>query len=80
MDCVRLGFQKVILVDRDVVDAHNLNRQMLYGKEDVNKSKVEAAKASLERHNIRSEIVALHLDGCFPLPFCVHCLLSSFAS
>ena len=63
MDLVRLGFRKVFLVDRDVVDAHNLNRQMLFSKDDVGRSKVEAAKESLQRHNIHTEIVALHMDG-----------------
>ncbi len=30
---VRLGVKKLYLVDRDVVDAHNLNRQLLFSKE-----------------------------------------------
>src|SRR5690606_18050487 len=30
---VRLGIRKLFLVDRDVVDIHNLNRQILFSKE-----------------------------------------------
>eukprot|EP01040_Poterioochromonas_malhamensis_P025580 gene25580-31939_t len=42
MDLCRLGVKEVVIVDLDVVDEHNLNRQILYGKEHVNKPKVEA--------------------------------------
>mgnify|MGYP001063026344 CR=1 FL=1 len=73
MDLVRLGFRKVFLVDRDVVDAHNLNRQMLFSKDDVGRSKVEAAKESLQRHNIHTEIVALHMDVLKEWPKIVEC-------
>lgn len=30
---VRLGVRKIFLVDRDIVDVHNLNRQVLFSKE-----------------------------------------------
>lgn len=40
MNVLRLGVKKVIIVDYDVVDIHNLNRQIMYGIEDVGKSKV----------------------------------------
>jgi molybdopterin/thiamine biosynthesis adenylyltransferase len=36
----RLGVKKIFLVDKDVVDAHNLNRQILFSKEDVGLPKV----------------------------------------
>ena len=39
-------------MDRDVVDSHNLNRQLLYTTQDVNKSKVDQAKKNSEFHNI----------------------------
>jgi len=32
MNLVRLGFKKLFLIDCDVVEDHNLNRQVLYGK------------------------------------------------
>jgi molybdopterin/thiamine biosynthesis adenylyltransferase len=43
---VRLGFRKVILVDKDVVDAHNLNRQILFSRSDIGKPKVPQASRS----------------------------------
>jgi molybdopterin/thiamine biosynthesis adenylyltransferase len=41
---------KVFMVDYDVVDVHNLNRQILYSKDDVGKPKVEAALANAQFH------------------------------
>ena len=40
MNVLRLGVKKVILVDYDVVDIHNLNRQIMFGVDDVGKGKV----------------------------------------
>ncbi len=31
MNVLRLGVKKVIIVDYDVVDIHNLNRQIMFG-------------------------------------------------
>ena len=39
----RSGFKKFILIDSDVVDASNLNRQILFTAKDVGKEKVEVA-------------------------------------
>jgi molybdopterin/thiamine biosynthesis adenylyltransferase len=39
----RMGVGKLILLDKDVVDVHNLNRQILFDHADVGHSKVEAA-------------------------------------
>lgn len=55
MDLCRLGVKEVVIVDLDVVDEHNLNRQILYGKEHVNKPKVEAALQQIQFHNVRSD-------------------------
>ena len=58
--CVRMGVKKIFLIDYDVVEASNLNRQVLFCPADVGSPKVEAAKRGLERcHNLRTEIVAL---------------------
>jgi hypothetical protein len=35
-----LGVKKIFLLDKDTVDYHNLNRQILFSKEDIGKSKV----------------------------------------
>ena len=45
------------MVDKDVVDVSNLNRQMLFTHEDVGKVKVEVAKDKIERdHKINKEM------------------------
>ena len=41
---VRSGIKNFIIVDRDIVDPSNLNRQLLYVAEDIGHDKVEIAK------------------------------------
>lgn len=41
---LRMGFEHFILVDKDVVSLSNLNRQVLYKKDNVGKLKVEVAR------------------------------------
>ena len=48
----RIGVGKITLIDRDVVETTNLNRQMLYTHKDVGKSKAEAAAESLRANHI----------------------------
>ena len=52
MNVLRLGIKKLFIVDYDVVDVHNLNRQFMFGLEDVGKSKVESAVKNSAHHNI----------------------------
>jgi adenylyltransferase/sulfurtransferase len=52
MNVLRLGVKKVIIVDYDVVDIHNMNRQIMYGIADVGKTKVESALKNCQHHNI----------------------------
>lgn len=59
---VRLGVKKLIIFDNDSVDVHNLNRQILYGINDIGRPKVEAAKDALMKHNLVSEIEAYNMD------------------
>jgi len=54
LNLLRLGIGKLFLVDYDVVDVHNLNRQLLYSQEDVGKPKVEAALKNAEFHKAGS--------------------------
>ncbi len=55
----RLGFKKIHLIDNDIVEASNLNRQTLYSKSDIGKKKVISAKKMLDdNHNLVSEVVA----------------------
>lgn len=54
----RMGFDNFILVDGDVVDAHNLNRQF-YDFADVGKPKVEALKDKILRINPEAKVEAI---------------------
>lgn len=67
MDLCRLGVTEINLVDMDTVDAHNLNRQILYRPEHVGKYKVDCAKEELDRHhNVKSiptKIISHNIDA-----------------
>ena len=64
MSLLRLGVKKLLLLDRDVVDLHNLNRQLMFTKEDVGKSKVECAIKNAVIHNIgNTEVTGFHGDA-----------------
>ena len=62
---VRAGIGALILIDRDVVEESNLQRQTLYEEKDVGKSKVVAAKEKMEKINDNSgiKIHAIHLNA-----------------
>jgi hypothetical protein len=57
----RIGFANFVLVDGDVVDAHNLNRQF-YEFADVGKPKVEALKDKIVRINPEATVEAIHAN------------------
>ena len=61
---VRSGIKDFILIDRDIIEESNLQRQFMFTIEDINKSKAAIAKRALEKINpsinIRSE--AIHLS------------------
>ena len=66
----RSGFKKFVLIDSDVVDASNLNRQVLFTSDDVGKEKVLVAKnhllkisPDLEVRTITARIGELKLDN-----------------
>ena len=52
----RSGFKKFVLIDGDKVDVTNLNRQLLFTRDDLNKDKVLAAKERLLKINPNFEI------------------------
>lgn len=54
----RMGFENFILVDGDVVDAHNINRQF-YDFADVGVPKVEALKDKIMRINPEAKVEAI---------------------
>lgn len=55
----RMGFENFVLVDGDVVDAHNLNRQF-YDFLDVGRPKVEALRDQILRVNPEAKVEAIH--------------------
>lgn len=58
---VRTGFRKFILVDGDIVDAHNLNRQF-YTHADIGISKVESLKRHILEINPDAEVEAINAN------------------
>jgi len=52
----RSGFKKFVIIDSDLVDVSNLNRQILFTRDDVGKDKVLAAKEHLLKINPELEI------------------------
>lgn len=55
----RMGFRNFVLVDGDVVDAHNLNRQF-YDFADIGKPKVEGLKEKILRINPEAKVEAIN--------------------
>lgn len=53
---VRAGIGKILLVDKDVVDMVNLQRQVLFEEVDIGQKKVVVAKEKLQRINKNIEI------------------------
>jgi len=60
-----MGVKKIILVDYDTVESHNLNRQLLFSKQHVGKSKVECAKEVLQDlHDLNHTLIeTYHFDA-----------------
>lgn len=61
----RSGFRHFVLVDNDVVDASNLNRQIMYETKDIGKRKTDVCKAKLTEFcgEIDVKTVDLYVDG-----------------
>ena len=57
---VLTGFDKIHIIDLDTIDVSNLNRQFLFQKRHVGKSKAQVAKESVLRFKPNAEITALH--------------------
>ena len=63
MDLCRLGVNRVYILDFDFVDPSNLNRQILYSKQDLGRPKATSALYGIERHNLRTEILSFNCDA-----------------
>ncbi|KAK2161656.1 hypothetical protein LSH36_112g03071 [Paralvinella palmiformis] len=57
---VLTGFEDIDLIDLDTIDVSNLNRQFLFRKEHVGKSKAQVAKQSVLQYNPDAKIQAYH--------------------
>jgi molybdopterin-synthase adenylyltransferase len=55
------GFGKIVIVDCDIVDMSNLNRQVLHRTGDVGKSKARSAEETLRGINPEIEIEAFEI-------------------
>ena len=60
MTLARSGFKHFIIVDHDVVDLSNINRQIFYFSDDVGKSKVDICERELHRINKDIEIIKIN--------------------
>lgn len=60
----RAGVGSLILIDRDIVEESNLQRQTLFEEKDIGKSKATAAEKRIKDINstIKTEIHAIHLN------------------
>ena len=56
----RSGFKKFILIDCDKVDESNLNRQILYTRNNIGSNKVDAAKEHLLKINNKFKIKTIN--------------------
>lgn len=54
----RTGVKKFVLVDKDVVDSSNLNRQIAYDFQDINTRKIDAISQKIEKISQNIEISA----------------------
>nr|AGC75067.1 SUMO-activating enzyme subunit 2 [Eriocheir sinensis] len=69
---VLTGFEDIEVIDLDTIDVSNLNRQFLFQKCHVGRSKAEVAKESALRFNPKAKIVAHHdsvLKSKYGVPF-----------
>ncbi|RIA92600.1 putative ubiquitin-like activating enzyme [Glomus cerebriforme] len=56
------GFRQIELVDLDTIDISNLNRQFLFQKQHIRKSKAEVARESALKFNPNINIIAHHAN------------------
>jgi molybdopterin/thiamine biosynthesis adenylyltransferase len=62
LSAARMGFRRIIGIDKDIVSDSNLSRQILYTTEDIGISKASAALKNLSSHNLVSNISTHNFD------------------
>jgi len=63
----RIGAKKVYIIDKDNVEPSNLNRQILYGYDDIGLSKVRVARDRLESFKMETEFEIIEGKICSDL-------------
>lgn len=58
LELQRAGVKKIYLIDSDKIEVSNLNRQVLYGRDDRGEYKAYKAKEALDKFNLGTEIEA----------------------
>lgn len=58
----RAGIGKIILIDNGIIEASNLNRQILFDVSDIGKPKVDIAKRKLQAINPKLKVVTIQKD------------------
>lgn len=58
---VRTGFNNFVIVDGDIVNLSNLNRQILYTRKDIGESKVNAAERRIHAINEECDVKSINL-------------------
>ncbi|KAJ7312093.1 hypothetical protein JRQ81_006432 [Phrynocephalus forsythii] len=59
-DLVLTGFLRIDVIDLDTIDVSNLNRQFLFQKKHVGRSKAQVAKESVLQFHPKANIIAYH--------------------
>ena len=59
---VRAGVGNILLIDRDIIELHNLQRQTIFTEQDIEKPKAQAAKEWLQQVNTETKIEAKLID------------------
>ncbi len=57
-----IGLKKIVLIDFDDIEIHNLHRQFLFSKEDIGKNKAEILAEKIKRCDSEIEFIAQKFD------------------